>query len=344
MRGRLVKQIAGAAGLLPPRLRPVRLLFAQGRVNGVGANRHRIDGPHDDTVGLLAAVDEAGSVSAVLVDYASHPTVLGHDNVLWSADWPGAARRTLADALARLVPFPGQAAGKVGTLEEPVVLFLQGAAGDSSARFVRRGQSFAEVDRLGGLFAGQALTALLGAQDNPTTGPVVVCRRTVTVPTRAPTPLNVVAERVDQTRAEWDAVQRSQANGSAGERIARTRHEGALAALRMAETGLPPTLDLPLTVVAIGKQAWVHVPVELFASLGLRIRAESPFAHTRVVGYTDGYFGYAPDASAYEGGAYEAGVSMFDAGGSEFLCQSAIGLVHETARRASGAGSGRDAT
>src|SRR5665648_120711 len=114
LRGRLVKQIAGAAGLLPPRLRPVRLLFAQGRVNGVGANRHRIDGPHDDTVGLLAAVDEAGSVSAVLVDYASHPTVLGHDNVLWSADWPGAARRALADALARLVPFPGQAAGEVG--------------------------------------------------------------------------------------------------------------------------------------------------------------------------------------------------------------------------------------
>jgi hypothetical protein len=270
--------------------------------------------------------------------------VLGHANLLWSADWPGAARRALADAIARLVPFPGQTARTGGTLEEPTVLFLQGAAGDSSARFVRRSQSFAEVDRLGGLFAGQALTALLSAPDNQTTGPVVVRRKTVRVATRARPPLDVVTQQVTQTRSEWDAVRGSQADGSAGERIARTRHEGALAALRMAETGLPPTVELPLTVVAIGNLAWVHVPVELFASLGLRIRAQSPFAHTRLVGYTDGYFGYAPDACAYEGGTYEAGASMFDAQGSELLCQSAVRLVHETAGRALQTGPGRDRT
>ena len=315
------------AASLPERLAPVRLLAAEGTARGVGGNRHRPDGPHDPSVGVLAAVDGDGDVVAALVNYASHPTVLGHDNLLWSADWPGAARRALSGALQELRPFGG------GPLagEAPPVLFLQGAAGDSSARFVRRGQTFAEADRLGGLLAAQSLTALLdGATEID--GPVAVRRTSVTLPSKPTLPPDAAREREEQARQGWEAVRRTDPDGSPAERLARTRYEGAWVDRAMAETTLPATFELPLTVVAVGRHAWVHLPVELFASFGLRIRAESPFEATRVVGYTDGYFGYLADEAAHRDGSYEAGASFFDAEAGDALSDAAIGLAREAAR------------
>ena len=49
----------------------------------------------------------------------------------------------------------------------------------------------------------------------------------------------------------------------------------------------------------IGDLAWLHVPVELYTSFAQRIRDLSPFPVTRVVGYTDGYFGYVADEAAH---------------------------------------------
>ncbi len=97
-------------------------------VTGVGTNRHRQDGPHDNTAGVLALHSPDGSLEAVLLDFACHPTTYGPENLLWSADWPGAARAALAPA---------------------VVGYLQGAAGDVSPRFTRQGRGAAEITRLG---------------------------------------------------------------------------------------------------------------------------------------------------------------------------------------------------
>jgi hypothetical protein len=331
LREALVRTIGDAAHGLRGRLREVRLLAARGPVRGVGANRHRPDGPHDRSVATLAAVDGEGCVLAALLLYASHPTVLGHDNLEWSADWPGAARRALAGALADVRPFGGPAAQ--GPPRSPAVLFLQGAAGDSSARFVRRAQTFAEADRLGGLLAGQALTALL-ADAEEVSGPLAARRATVVLPTRAGRSPEEARATEREARQAWESTRRQFPAGSPEERLARTRHEGALAARRMAETGLPPSVELPLTVVAVGGHAWVHLPVELFASFGLRIQEAAPFAATGVVGYTDGYFGYVPDAAAYRDGVYESGVTLFDEDGGQRLCAAAIALLEETAAAA----------
>jgi hypothetical protein len=325
-----VNRIGSAAAHLPVLLGPVRLLATEARIDGVGANRHRIDGPHDATAGVLAALDEHGRVRAVVTDYGSHPTVLGHDNLSWSADWPGAARRALSGALAGLTAFPGTDHGEPVD-EAPVVLFLQGAAGDASARFVRRQQTFDEADRLGGRYAGQVLDALLEAPVGEASGRLSVGRATVTLPTKRTLARDAALEREEQARSAWEEVRRTHADGSPAERLARTRYEGALVDRRMAEAELPPALTLPLTVVALGGRAWLHLPVELFASLALRIRAASPFPATRVVGYTDGYVGYVADADAHRDGVYEAGVSLFDIDGSEQLCEAAIALLQETA-------------
>ena len=325
MRSEVIRRIAEAAAGLARTEREVRLLVADGPAPGIGTNRTDPAMPHDASVGLLAFIEASGAVGGLLVDHACHATVLGHDNLRWSADWPGAARRTLAAALATGRPFAD--GGGSGSRSAPTVAVVQGPAGDASPRFVRRAQSFGEVDRLGGLLAAHALEALLAARLAPGLSPRLVVRRaTVTLPTR---PLPSVAEArrlAAEAEAAWRAVATAEGAGPR-ERIARTRHEGAELLARVAEVGLPPTLELPIAVVALGNDAWLHLPVELFASLGLAVRAGSSFARTRVVGYTDGYFGYVADRAAHEAGVYEASASLFDAAAGRRLAEASIGLL-----------------
>ena len=341
MRVELVRRVREAAARLAGTEQDVRILVADGPAPGVGTNRTDQAGPHDASAGLLALIEASGGVAGLLVDYASHATVLGHDNLRWSADWPGAARRALTAALATSRPFAE--GDRSGPACEPTVAVVQGAAGDASPRFVRRAQSFSEADRLGGLLAAHALRALLTAWPAAEPVPRLVVRRDTFILRTRPLPSPAAARRLaSREEATWRATAAAKGPGPQ-ERIARTRHEGAELLARVAEVGLPEQLDLPATVVALGDDAWLHLPVELFASFGLAIRAGSPFARTRVIGYTDGYVGYVADRVAHEAGAYEAAASLFDAAAGSRLADASIGLlrrVHAELRSSPGAMSG----
>jgi len=331
LREALVEHLATAARPLANQLRPCWPVLAEGSSPAAGGNRNDPTGPHDASVGVLALVDADGGVVATVVDYASHGTVLGHDNLAWSADWPGAMRHSLSGALASLQPFaaPTPSASSVNAPAPPVA-FLQGAAGDASPRFVRRSQSFGEVDRLGGLVASAGLTALLQAQPGAGDVGVAVRRRSVTVTTRElPTPAES-RRRAAELEKSWLAAQAAGVPAPQ-ERIARTRYEGSLMLAALAEAGMPQSVELPIAAVAVGDAAWIHLPVELFASFGLAIRERSPFAWTRVVGYTDGYFGYVADEAAHRDGVYEASASRFDASGGKTLTDAAVELLRTLA-------------
>ena len=49
--------------------------------------------PLDPTVNALQVKDDAGKTRAVVVNFACHPSVLGPDNLQYSADYPGAMKR-----------------------------------------------------------------------------------------------------------------------------------------------------------------------------------------------------------------------------------------------------------
>ena len=99
----------------------------------------------------------------------------------------------------------------------------------------------------------------------------------------------------------------------------------------LAEAGMAPSVELPIAAVAIGEAAWIHLPLELFASYGLAIRERSPFGWTRIIGYTGGYFGYVADEAAHGNGVYEASASRFDARGGQMIADAAIDLLGELA-------------
>lgn len=65
----------------------------------IGRNRRRRGGSVDDRVPVLRIDRADGSPMAVAFFHGCHPTVLGHDNLAYSADWPGAAIRRIEGAL-----------------------------------------------------------------------------------------------------------------------------------------------------------------------------------------------------------------------------------------------------
>lgn len=310
----LVTSIEKCAREAMPQMSDVSVRFATAVVEGIGTNRHDPSGPHDASFGELVLVADDGQIMGVVLDFATHPTVLGSDTRQWSADYPGVVRRVLA---ARLDG-------------SPPVLFLQGAAGDISTRFTRRAQTFDEVERLGGLLGNAAAEAImqLPKDQTPIGRGIHISRDVIVVP---PRPLPDVATAEEELRlAELDlaAVRARMPFGSPGERIACTRRDGARILRERIEEGLPEAIDVPVTVVAIDDVSWIHMPAELFAAHGLRIRAESPFSHTRVIGYTDGYRGYLPDEKAFHDDTYEARVSQFDLTSTSELVQAVIAQTH----------------
>lgn len=311
---RLVMDVGRGAARLPSTRRRVRALWASVPDGGVGGNRYDPAGPHERSVGALTLRDSSDAIVAVLFDYACHPTILNHDNLALSADFPGATRRVVRAALIEAT----------GVETPPVVAFLQGAAGDVSTRFTRRGNGFDEVDRQGGMLAGAVLSAVLGGA--PRDAVPWVRRTVVRLPTRPLPTAAAVRRTLSAAKSAWRRIGDADRSSPEG-RIARTRYEGALALSALREADLPAEVELPITAVALGDVAWLHLPVEPFTRWADGIRAGSPFPVTRVVGYTDGYLGYLADEQAHEQGRYEALSSFFGPDAGEPVVAAALDLL-----------------
>jgi hypothetical protein len=320
MAGELVSRVRGlAARVGRGRATAVTPYWISDIVRGVGANRHHPDGPHDSTAGVLVLADSrTGTPEVIVVDFACHPTVLPATNLRWSADWPGAARSVARTAIEA-------AASLAGSPSEPSVAFLQGAAGDASPRFVRRSADFAEVARLGAIFGG-AVTALSQRASRLSADEFRVWQRSMTLPTRVLPSPDVARAVVDQCLADRAAA-RPDPNDPETRRL-QTRLEGARVQLALASGSPPAAVEMSVSIVSVDDTAWVHLPLELYASLGLQIKAESPFPNTRVIGYTDGYFGYMADRQAHAEGTYEALSSLFDADTSEAFTTDVVAELH----------------
>ena len=65
----------------------------------IGRNRRVEGGPVDPDARVVRIDRPDGSPLAVLYLHGCHPTVLGHDNLSFSADWPGAASTAIEEAL-----------------------------------------------------------------------------------------------------------------------------------------------------------------------------------------------------------------------------------------------------
>ena len=113
---------------------------------------------------VLRVDGDNGKIRALLVHFATHPTILGADNMLISAEWPGALQQALEAA------FPGA-----------VVLYCNGAEGDQSPDGAQGVDAFARVMAYGTRVAESAQALAQGIKTEPKQ-PIGIVRITPDLP------------------------------------------------------------------------------------------------------------------------------------------------------------------
>lgn len=118
-----------------------------GAESGVGGNRRIPGGPHDALVSVMAVKDSENTVRGIFVNYTLHPSFIHEWSEVCSADYPAYLKLQLEEL-------------------EPaaVVGFAQGASGNQSSRYYRKGESFDEAERVGRVIGKAAHTVLDGAE------------------------------------------------------------------------------------------------------------------------------------------------------------------------------------
>jgi len=129
-------------------MKPVRIGFGAGEARGISRFRSSWppNGPVDPEVGVIR-VDSAttGKPLAVLINFAAHPTVLGAENMTFSADFVGYAR----DALEKMA---GGAA---------MAIFANGAQGTIAPHAFQGDDAWQRAENVGTILASEAFKVML---------------------------------------------------------------------------------------------------------------------------------------------------------------------------------------
>lgn len=95
----LVELIADAIVQAIQRMGPARIGTGSGFLYGWSINRRWLDRPVDPFVGVIRIDNEDGKPLGVVSNFGCHAVVLGYDNFLTSADWPGVTSQFIEEAL-----------------------------------------------------------------------------------------------------------------------------------------------------------------------------------------------------------------------------------------------------
>lgn len=277
------------------RQQPVEITAANAPEPGVARNRRRPDGPVDASLPVVALRRLDGSLLAVVVSYACHPVILGADNLLLTADYPGVVRQHIE--------------GELGG----VALFLTGCAGDANTGHSAEssittaptaGRTFEACAEVGSRIARAALNGLSRGRSAPDD--------TITAG-RADVELALDVPTSEQLRAEatrWaDAAQSAPDDAQRALYDSWARWAGAAASGATSGEGLSSTATTAwsgsVSLLGWGPATIVGLPGEPFAATAADVRTLVGDGVTIVAGYCDGCPGYLPPADEYPLGGYE---------------------------------------
>jgi len=298
----LVEDRIVAAGVQAyERRRAATLWIAKAAADGIGSNRHDPNGLTDREAPVIFAKTRDGTCVAAVVVYGMHPTVLHEESTLISGDFPAMTRQYLRRNVFG---------------EQCVVAYHTGACGDQSPRFVSRGSSVAEAQRLGELL-GEAIGRVVpAAREIPV--PAIRCLTThLMLPIRVMPPVETALKELDLARGRLQDLRRKGAP-AAQVRLAECDGFGAEQTLTLAraaaEDGLSKAvascMPADVQVMAVGPLRLVAWPGEVFVEFALQVRRRYP--QSFVISLANGELqGYLVTEEAVRSRRYEAGNALF---------------------------------
>lgn len=295
-------------------MKPVSAGAGKTVIPGVGKNRRTEDGlPVDPELGVLKFIPEDSSGCLVLINYTCHAVVLGPDNRLFSADYPGYAIQTAETVLGSgtQVMFTNGAAGDVNT----------GHSADLSALgYPIPGRTFERASRLGRV-VGAGAAGLAETLDSDDDGTVRFTIRKVKLPGKNLPPLKTAQAELEAAENQLKEQERA---GKSDEELIKPRVRELYAGLlvkniKRSGSAREKEIEIEVQAVRIGKSVYIAIPLELFVSIGLRIKFAPVPGNIFIVGYANGSSGYMPSREAYTEGGYEPVSSKFSPGAVEIL-------------------------
>lgn len=322
----LVDKLAGSVYAAWRRLWPATIGVGQGWIEGIGVNRRTADGtPVDPQVGVLR-IDHNACPRGVLINYTCHPVVLGPENLLITADYPGYTVRVIERVFE----------------EKVKVMFTNGAAGDINTGHSAElsalgepipGRTFERAEKLGTMLAGEVLK-ILEIIEPSTNVSIAVRTKEIFLPLK-PLPSLEVAEAAvkEKKKILEELIQK----GAPTEVITKAKVEKLYAdillkqAYERKKSPHDTVRSVELQAIKIKDCALLAFPGELFVEIGLTIKARSPFKYTYIVGYANGYVGYVPTKQAIEEGGYEAVATQFAPEAGDIIIEESLALLNSLA-------------
>jgi len=270
------------------------------------------EAPIDPAVGVIRVDDLEGRPIATLFSYGCHPVTMGPRSLVASSDFPGAARSVVEATL------------------DGLSLFLQACGGNINPVW---GIGY-EVDcrdaknRTGTILGGEVIqvasqirTHVRRGEKTPI-GPVsnILLWPWIPVTGESCRHLAAVEEVVRLEYGELPSLERATAihegwQKKLAEDLSRGARDWDLnysarfvhwsRKLVQAVANGHPTLDVVIQAIRINDIVLCGLSVESFFETGLSLKARSPFAHTEVLGYTNGCAAYLPRAEDYPPGGWD---------------------------------------
>jgi hypothetical protein len=300
---------------------PTRIGIGAAQIDGIGGNRHRLDGATDPELGLLKITDLSGRTRAVCLNYACHPTVLGPDNLRITADFPGFAVARVAECLGdgAFAMFLNGASGNISVGRSPEATALGLAA---------PGRTFERAAKIGHELADQALRALPSIETTDTCT-LDFATRTVEVSLR---PLPTPSQSEATLRSAQNLLEERRQAGASSAEIQKAQLNALYAALTHFEAcrRAPGTQQAVVEIqcIRIDGASFLGIPVEPFVEIGLELKRAAT-GRLFLVEIANGYLGYLPASGASEESGYETVSAHLAAGSDRILVAQALELERE---------------
>lgn len=326
---RLYQQFSDCAQFAFEDLRPCTVKVATGEVPGVGfMRRYRMKdgtcrsippvgspdivsfvGRQDDSIQLVRFIREGGK-EIVMAAFGTHADVVTGPK--YCADWPGYLVEFLNGAFQ-------------GDIEAMTLLKCEGDSNHKNAFWpkgtVTRGPDFAK--RMARILAGEVLKIYDSAVEVPADH-IGVFTKDLKIGQNACDPADIpIAKEVQRIFAE---------KGEYAPELKNFKMDKSEALRIIANLSRPEFFEIRLHALQIGNVAFVGIPGEPFASIGIDITKESDMDMTVVTACTNGCEGYYPDQAAFDELGYESKVSPFASNCGRLLIDGSLEMIHKMKR------------
>jgi len=316
-----VRKIVGVLTAAKGKLVEVKVTSGVGEVRDTIVNRRDPEkGLVDPRVHVIAFYQN-GYLETILSSYACHAVVLGANNRLISADYPGALNKTVENLTGAFSIFLNGTCGDINPLTPRTVL---------ERVYDRNVGTFEEVEWMGKILACEVVKLALSKKGKVSETNLVHSYVEANLKVKCPYSLDEAEKMV--IKAE-EAVKRA-------ESISKEEYRRALLELYYARAILYKTkkyhrkreISMLIHGLALTREvALVFLPSEVLVEIGLKIKENSPFQNTIVASYANDYFGYIAPSSEFPKGGYEVKypTNILEQGEGEKLVELSLKVLRE---------------